>query len=425
MSTMNVFVGNLQLPPFPAGQPASEVYKTLKDAYGGGILVGPNGVGILNNSNLVPAGNYTYVPAAAVVPRVGAAPYATARVGPYATFTYATAPGIPPMPPQVTGVPPIPTGIASQTTAGAVAPIPPAPIPTLERLAHPPHAAAGMGVSNDIAGLGGGGVAMHATGAAVLDRVPAYGTGGVTPNAASARISPISNNRMASTNPKVAARASESQVPHQNIEASPQQAYRGVVQEQKPENSSPISNPTTGGSGGPSRTTVPARGKLPDWSPQELKKLILAKKQEWEHATSGTPLQKKMASGKEKWKIIAENLVNEGMKNPVRDHSSCKKKWEKVTGEFKKVYDYERMVCNAEESYYAMSASERRRKNLPSNFSEEVYEMIVDWLPSRHEVDPSSLHVIDSSTRGLDDEAPASDSTPGSGSTATEFHPTR
>lgn len=69
MSTMNVFVGNLQLPPFPAGQPASEVYKTLKDAYGGGILVGPNGVGILNNGNLVPAGNYTYVPAAAVVPR--------------------------------------------------------------------------------------------------------------------------------------------------------------------------------------------------------------------------------------------------------------------------------------------------------------------------------------------------------------------
>jgi hypothetical protein len=189
------------------------------------------------------------------------------------------------------------------------------------------------------------------------------------------------------------------------------QAYRNIGLDQKAENSSP--SPVSNSTSGPSRATVAAKGKLPDWSPQELKKLILAKKQEWEHATCGTPLQKKMASGKEKWKIIAENLVSEGMKNPVRDHSSCKKKWEKVTGEFKKVYDYERTVCNADESYYAMSVTERRRKNLPSNFSEEVYDMIVEWLPSRHEVDHSALHVIDSSTRSLDDEAPANDGTPG------------
>jgi hypothetical protein len=156
------------------------------------------------------------------------------------------------------------------------------------------------------------------------------------------------------------------------------QAYRNIGLDQKAENSSP--SPVSNSTSGPSRATVAAKGKLPDWSPQELKKLILAKKQEWEHATCGTPLQKKMASGKEKWKIIAENLVSEGMKNPVRDHSSCKKKWEKV-------YDYKRMVCNADESYYAMFVTERRRKSLPSNFSEEVYDMIVEPIPT--EVDHS------------------------------------
>ncbi|CAM6086008.1 unnamed protein product [Calypogeia fissa] len=62
MSITNVFVGSLQQA-FPAGQPASTTYKTLRDIYGSGILVGPSGVEILNNSNLVPAGNYTYGPA--------------------------------------------------------------------------------------------------------------------------------------------------------------------------------------------------------------------------------------------------------------------------------------------------------------------------------------------------------------------------
>ncbi|CAM6092080.1 unnamed protein product [Calypogeia fissa] len=70
MSMTNVFVGSLRLQAFPAGQPASTTYKTLRDICGSGILVGPSGVEILNNSNLVPAGNYTCGPAAAIVAQV-------------------------------------------------------------------------------------------------------------------------------------------------------------------------------------------------------------------------------------------------------------------------------------------------------------------------------------------------------------------
>lgn len=122
---------------------------------------------------------------------VGVAPYATARVGPYTTFTYATAPGIPPHP---TGgvAPAIATGVSSHTT-GNVAPLPPGVA------AAPPH--------ERIAGVGPNetGVPTLATGLAFLERAPSYGTG-VAPNA-TPRMASQATTRLSSAPPsKIAPR---------------------------------------------------------------------------------------------------------------------------------------------------------------------------------------------------------------------------
>ncbi|KAL2611012.1 hypothetical protein R1flu_022704 [Riccia fluitans] len=82
--------------------------------------------------------------------------------------------------------------------------------------------------------------------------------------------------------------------------------------------------------------------KAPDWSPLQLKKLIIAKRSKWEYVTCGGSNQAKMKRGGFKWKKIASMMLEDGVTDPIRTDVQRKKCWDKLQKEFKQVHDYEK-----------------------------------------------------------------------------------
>lgn len=145
-------------------------------------------------------------------------------------------------------------------------------------------------------------------------------------------------------------------------------------------------------------STVPVVSRkkpvLRDWSMREMKVLIAAKQFEHESVDFGGSMQVKMTSKKSKWEAIASFMFREGVCNPVRDSDACKKKWSHIYRDFKKVFDYEKLIPSGHKSYWELSTAERKEKKVPLNFSEELYRECEEWLPSRQEVNPTGVGVV-------------------------------
>jgi hypothetical protein len=162
----------------------------------------------------------------------------------------------------------------------------------------------------------------------------------------------------------------------------------------------PSSNPQTN----PPPATLAKKSKAPkvatkkplrEWTIQELLILIAAKRKEWDEVITGTSTQAKMKGRNHKWQTIAKYVKEMGVTDPIRDSTSCKKRWEKLQSDWKKIYDWEKTTPSGNPSWFDMEKDERREAQLPLSFQEELYEPIREWLPSREEVDPKEAVIMD------------------------------
>ncbi|CAM6098325.1 unnamed protein product [Calypogeia fissa] len=95
--------------------------------------------------------------------------------------------------------------------------------------------------------------------------------------------------------------------------------------------------------------------------------------------------QQKMTNAKQKWKVVAQFMQEEGSSNLVRDAASCKKKWQMIDEKFKKIHDWEKKEKSGQVSYFNMDDKEWKEKRLSTNFFFDLFTDLLSW-PSRRGV---------------------------------------
>jgi len=111
-----------------------------------------------------------------------------------------------------------------------------------------------------------------------------------------------------------------------------------------------------------------------------------------------------------RWTLIEDMVWDEGV---YRSAQQCKVKWEKLTGEFRKVLDYEKNIPPGRDSYWHITSVDRKDAKLPPNFHKSLYDALMQWYGRSRAVNPGNL-ILDS---GIPET-----STPGGGSS---FSPSR
>ncbi|CAM6095614.1 unnamed protein product [Calypogeia fissa] len=126
------------------------------------------------------------------------------------------------------------------------------------------------------------------------------------------------------------------------------------------------------GGGGRSRREF----RRTNWTVGECLVLQEAKREDYERQTTG--------GAKEKHRTAAERwLAVEDFCWALKVHRSgqqCKDRWEKMSTDFKKVFDYERHATTGQTSFWQMTLEEKKAKRLPSTFFLEVYKGLAQWF---------------------------------------------
>ncbi|CAM6098782.1 unnamed protein product [Calypogeia fissa] len=144
-------------------------------------------------------------------------------------------------------------------------------------------------------------------------------------------------------------------------------------------------------------TTLATKKKFPDWTDAEMKVLIGAKRHEHYSIVMNGSTQQKMTNAKQKWKVVAQFMQEEGSSNLVRDAASCKKKWQMIDEKFKKIHDWEKKEKSGQVSYFNMDDKERKEKRLLTNFSFDLFTDLLSWYGDVPRITPPQGLLADSS----------------------------
>ncbi|KAJ7557197.1 hypothetical protein O6H91_05G115900 [Diphasiastrum complanatum] len=109
-----------------------------------------------------------------------------------------------------------------------------------------------------------------------------------------------------------------------------------------------------------------------NWSLHETVVLLDSKKREDE----ASALANKVLSAEERWESIASHCVENDVHKSAQQ---CMHKWEKLSTQFKKIFDYERrQPTHKKDSYWNLSAQRRKERSLPLSFNRDVFRAMVD-----------------------------------------------
>ncbi|CAM6088520.1 unnamed protein product [Calypogeia fissa] len=132
------------------------------------------------------------------------------------------------------------------------------------------------------------------------------------------------------------------------------------------------------------------------WKTSDLLVLIAAKRFEAERATFGK-LRDKLRLAEHRWKEVEEFCGREGVH---RKAGQCKKRWEKLMTDFKKVYDYQKQISSGQLGYFEQNSDERKKRKLPLSFLHEWYEAMVVWVPNHRTTNLDPDHIMDNIGEG-------------------------
>ena len=118
------------------------------------------------------------------------------------------------------------------------------------------------------------------------------------------------------------------------------------------------------------------------WKTSDLLVLIAAKRFEAERSSFGKS-RDKLRLAEHRWKEVEAFCGREGVH---RKAGQCKKRWEKLMTDFKKVYDYQKQISRGQLGYFEQSSDERKKRKLPLSFLHEWYESMVVWVPNHRAI---------------------------------------
>jgi hypothetical protein len=146
----------------------------------------------------------------------------------------------------------------------------------------------------------------------------------------------------------------------------------------------------------PEETRTTRRG----WTAVEVRELISIKRAEREHTLEATA-RGRFRSGQTMWQDVEDAMRRLGFS---REWKSCKKKWEVIMTDFRKVYDYDKNLGSGIVSYYMLNEQERLTKRLPKCFPKDSFDALVSWVPSIRAVDPTGINIMDSGVPPVESE---------------------
>ncbi|KAL2636238.1 hypothetical protein R1flu_007717 [Riccia fluitans] len=116
--------------------------------------------------------------------------------------------------------------------------------------------------------------------------------------------------------------------------------------------------------------------KRTNWTVEECMVLQAAKREDYGRQ-SNDGAKEKHKTAAERWQAVEDfcwlHSVN-------RSGQQCKDRWEKMSADFKKIYDYERHAAIGQIRYWEMTLDEKKVKRLPSKFYQEVYIGLSEWF---------------------------------------------
>ncbi|CAM6088621.1 unnamed protein product [Calypogeia fissa] len=128
------------------------------------------------------------------------------------------------------------------------------------------------------------------------------------------------------------------------------------------------------------------------WKSSDLLVLIAAKKFEFERLSSYKSRDKTKSAGL-RWKEVEGFCRLNGVN---RKAGQCRKRWEKLMTDFKKVYDYQKKIPEGQPGYFEMSSEEWKMRKLPLNFLLEWYRAMEAWIPNQRSSHPDPNQIMDS-----------------------------
>ncbi|CAM6118501.1 unnamed protein product [Calypogeia fissa] len=134
--------------------------------------------------------------------------------------------------------------------------------------------------------------------------------------------------------------------------------------------------------------------QLARWATRELLVLIAAKRYQAEQSTLD-PSRERMRTAEARWKEVEDICRKDGVN---KKWEQCKKRWERLFTDFKKVYDYQKQIPAGHDGYFEMTRKERKDKRLPSLFADEWYQAMEAWVPRNKSAHPDPQQVVDSTT---------------------------
>lgn len=113
-----------------------------------------------------------------------------------------------------------------------------------------------------------------------------------------------------------------------------------------------------------------------NWTVEECLVLQEAKREDYERQTNGGAKEKHRTAA-ERWLAVEDFCWAHKVH---RSGQQCKDRWEKMSTDFKKVFDYERHTTTGQTSFWQMTLEEKKAKRLPSTFFLEVYKGLAQWF---------------------------------------------
>lgn len=117
------------------------------------------------------------------------------------------------------------------------------------------------------------------------------------------------------------------------------------------------------------------------WTEMETLSLVESRRRQVEKmgGWNGPP-----ASADEKWTLVAEEMVNQGVTD--KDKIRCRQKWENLKRDYKKVKSFKNPF--GKPSFWDMTPRERKDHGLPSYFSDRVFLALEEWLGEQPNLNP-------------------------------------
>lgn len=121
--------------------------------------------------------------------------------------------------------------------------------------------------------------------------------------------------------------------------------------------------------------------------------VLVDSKKDQQHQALLDSSRDRMKTAEQKWSEIA---VMCNAANVNRNWNQCKKRWEKLITEFKKIFDFQANTPSGGDGYFQLTRSERKEQGLPTTFQEDIFDAMMVFVPGNRAVNPHPSQYVDS-----------------------------